>query len=192
MRGLQPRQGRSGPVHGRGAGHRPRREGYAFWKDEHTQDPKEWQRLGAKIRELTGGDDPDIVFEHPGRETFGASVYVARRGGTIVTCASTSGFRHEFDNRYLWMSLKRIIGSHFANYREASLADRLVARGRIHPTLSRSYPLAQAGQAASDVHRNLHQGKVGVLCLAPEEGLGVRDRQTRHEHEHAINRFRDR
>ena len=48
-------------------------EGYQFWKDEHTQDPKEWRRLG-KIRELTGGEDPDIVFEHPGRETFGASV----------------------------------------------------------------------------------------------------------------------
>ncbi|MGA1214390.1 MAG: crotonyl-CoA carboxylase/reductase, partial [Candidatus Nanopelagicales bacterium] len=49
-------------------------EGYRFWKDEHTQDPKEWQRLGKRIRELTGGEDVDIVFEHPGRETFGASV----------------------------------------------------------------------------------------------------------------------
>src|SRR5687768_5451600 len=49
-------------------------EQYAFWKDEHTQDPREWQRLGKKIRELTGGDDVDIVFEHPGRDTFGASV----------------------------------------------------------------------------------------------------------------------
>ena len=47
-------------------------EGYQFWKDEHTQDPKEWKRLGARIRELTGGEDVDIVFEHPGRETFGA------------------------------------------------------------------------------------------------------------------------
>ena len=47
-------------------------EGYRFWKDEQTQDPREWKRFGARIRELTGGDDPDIVFEHPGRETFGA------------------------------------------------------------------------------------------------------------------------
>ena len=167
-------------------------EGYAFWKDEHTQDPKEWQRFGARIRELTGGDDPDIVFEHPGRETFGASVYVARRGGTVVTCASTSGFMHEFDNRYLWMSLKRIIGSHFANYREASLANRLIAKGRIHPTLSRAYPLTEAATAAFEVHRNAHQGKVGVLCLAPEEGLGVRDAATRQRHVSQINRFRDR
>ena len=25
------------------------------------------------------------------------------------------------------------------------------------------------------MHRNLHQGKAGVLTLAPENGLGVRD-----------------
>src|SRR5664280_3223907 len=97
--------------------------GYKFWKDETTQDPKEWRRFGADIRALTGGSDVDIVFEHPGRETFGASVFVTREGGTIVTCASTSGFMHEYDNRYLWMSLKRIIGSHFANYREAWAAN---------------------------------------------------------------------
>jgi len=166
-------------------------EDYRFWADEENQDPKEWQRLGAKIRELTGGEDPDIVFEHPGRETFGASVYVARRGGTIVTCASTSGFLHQYDNRYLWMNLKRIIGSHFANYREAWAANRLIEKGMIHPTLSRSYALEDAGQAAFDVHRNLHQGKVGVLCLAPEEGLGVRNGALRGQHLSAIERFRN-
>lgn len=166
-------------------------EGYRFWKDERTQDPGEWKRFGKRIRELTGGEDVDIVFEHPGRETFGASVYVTRKGGTITTCASTSGYMHEYDNRYLWMSLKRIIGSHFANYREAWEANRLIAKGKIHPTLSKVYPLEQTGQAAYDVHRNLHQGKVGVLALAPEEGLGVRDHEMRAKHLDAINRFRN-
>lgn len=165
-------------------------EGYRFWKDEYRQDQKEWRRFGAKIRELTGGDDPDIVFEHPGRETFGASVYVARKGGTIVTCASTSGYEHQYDNRYLWMNLKRIVGSHFANYREAWEANRLVAKGLVHPTVSRVYPLAETGQAALDVHQNSHQGKVGVLCLAPREGLGVVDTEKRVRHVDAINRFR--
>jgi crotonyl-CoA reductase len=165
-------------------------EGYEFWKDENTQDPKEWKRFGKRIRELTGGEDIDIVFEHPGRDTFGASVYVTRKGGTITTCASTSGYMHEYDNRYLWMSLKRIIGSHFANYREAWEANRLVVKGRIHPTLSKVYSLEDTGQAAYDVHRNLHQGKVGVLCLAPREGLGVSDPGLRARHLTAINRFR--
>ncbi|MFG2547734.1 crotonyl-CoA carboxylase/reductase [Streptomyces sp. NPDC048594] len=165
-------------------------EGYRFWKDERTQDPKEWKRFGKRIRELTGGEDVDIVFEHPGRETFGASVYVTRKGGTVVTCASTSGYTHEYDNRYLWMSLKRIVGSHFANYREAWEANRLVAKGKIHPTLSKVYSLEETGQAAYDVHRNLHQGKVGVLALAPAEGLGVRDHDMRARHIDAIDRFR--
>ena len=164
-------------------------EDYRFWKDEHTQDPKEWQRLGKRIRELTGGEDVDIVFEHPGRETFGASVYVTRKGGTITTCASTSGFMHEYDNRYLWMNLKSIVGSHFANYREAYEANRLISRGLIHPTLSKTFALEDSGQAAFEVHRNAHQGKVGVLCLAPEEGLGVRNSEMRERHLSEITRF---
>jgi crotonyl-CoA reductase len=167
-------------------------EAYKFWNEDGTaQDPREWQRLGKKIRELTGGHDVDIVFEHPGRETFGASVYVARKGGTIVTCASTSGYMHEYDNRYLWMNLKRIVSSHFANYREAWEANELIDRGLIHPTLSRTYRLEDVGDAALDVHRNLHQGKVGVLTLSPEEGLGVSNPEKRARFESEINRFRN-
>ncbi|MCP2170418.1 crotonyl-CoA carboxylase/reductase [Goodfellowiella coeruleoviolacea] len=166
-------------------------EGFRFWKDEQTQDPAEWKRFGASIRELTGGEDPDIVFEHPGRDTFGASVYVARKGGSIVTCASTSGYLHQYDNRYLWMHLKRIIGSHFANYREAWEANRLITKGAIHPTLSKVYSLENTGQATYDVHHNLHHGKVGVLALAPAEGLGVRDHAMRAMYLNEMNRFRE-
>ena len=164
-------------------------EGFKFWKDEHTQDQGEWRRLGKKIRELVG-TDPDIVFEHPGRQTMGASVFVAKRGGVIVTCAATSGFMIEYDNRYLWMHLKTIKGSHFANYREAWEANRLVCEGRIHPILSAVYPLDQVGEAAYQVHHNLHEGKIGVLCLAPSEGLGVTDPEMRERHIDRITLFR--
>lgn len=163
-------------------------EDFRFWADGEP-DPRQWKRFGARIRDLTGGEDPDIVFEHPGRETFGASVFVARRGGTIVTCASTTGFSHAYDNRYLWMSLKRIIGTHFANYREAWQADRLITKGRIHPALSAVYPLSDAGRAASEVQANRHVGKVGVLALAPEAGLGVRDPEMRARLLPQITRF---
>ena len=165
-------------------------EDYRFWTDEHTQNPREWRRFGERIRELTGGEDVDIVFEHPGRDTFGASVYVVRRGGAVVTCASTSGFLHQFDNRYLWMNVKRILGSHFANYREAWQANRLIQQGRIHPTLSTTYRLEDTGQAIDDLHHNRHQGKVGVLCLAPAEHTGVDDLEMRERYLPAIERFR--
>ncbi|HET6810048.1 MAG TPA: crotonyl-CoA carboxylase/reductase [Acidimicrobiales bacterium] len=151
---------------------------YRFWSDEHTQDESEWRRLGKDIRGLVG-DDPDIVFEHPGRTTMGASVFVCKRGGTVVTCAATSGYMIEYDNRHLWMKLKSIKSSHFANYREAWDANRLISLGKIQPILSAVFPLTETGEAAYQVHKNLHEGKLGVLCLAPEEGLGIDDPEMR-------------
>ncbi len=150
---------------------------YRFW-DGDQQVESEWRRLGKDIRGLIG-EDPDIVFEHPGRSTFGASMYVVKRGGTVVTCAATSGFLMEFDNRHFWMRLKRLIGSHFANYREAYEANRLIAKGMIHPVLSQVFPLDDVGEAAYQVHHNRHEGKIGVLCLAPAPGLGITDHELR-------------
>jgi crotonyl-CoA reductase len=154
--------------------------GYRFWADEHTQDEKEWRRLGKDIRDLIGRD-VDTVFEHPGRQTFGASVFVAARGGKIVTCAATSGYMIEYDNRHLWMKLKRIVSSHFANYKEAYAANQLIGDGRIQPLLSQVHTLENTGEAALAVHRNEAEGKVGVLCLAPAEGLGIDDPDKREQ-----------
>jgi crotonyl-CoA reductase len=163
--------------------------GYQFWKDEHTHDEGEWRRLGKDIRALVG-EDPDIVFEHPGRQTFAASMYVAKRGGTVVTCAATSGFMLEFDNRHFWMRLKRLIGSHFANYKEAYEANRLIARGLIHPVMSQVFTLDQTGDAAYEVHHNRHEGKIAVLALASAEGLGVTDPGLRERLGDKLHRFR--
>ena len=151
---------------------------YKFWNDDNTHNESEWRRLGKDIRGLVG-EDPDIVFEHPGRSTFGASMYVVKRGGTVVTCAATSGFMLEFDNRHFWMRLKRLVGSHFANYREAWDANRLISKGMIHPVISQVFSLEETGTAAYQVHKNLHEGKLGVLCLAPDEGLGITDKELR-------------
>jgi crotonyl-CoA reductase len=151
---------------------------YKFWKDEHTQDESEWRRLGKDIRSLAG-DDPGIVFEHPGRSTMGASVFVAKRGGIIVTCAATSGYLVEYDNRHLWMKLKTIRGSHFSNYREAWAANQTIIDGKVVPPLSAVFPLEETGEAAYEVHHNRHEGKIGILCAAPREGLGVTDPELR-------------
>ena len=110
---------------------------------------------------------------------MGASVFVAKRGGMIITCAATSGFNIEYDNRYLWMNLKTLKGCHFANYREAYEANRLVCEGRIHPTLSTVRTLEETAEAALLVHRNEVEGKVAVLAMAPEEGLGVANPEMR-------------
>jgi len=153
---------------------------------------KGWRRLGEEIRRQVG-EDPHIVFEHSGQETFGASVYVARRGGTVVTCGSSSGYDHHYDNRHLWMKVKRIVGSHGANYREAWEMNRLVTLGMLAPILSRTYPLAEIGDATRDLQQGRSIGKVSVLCLASSEGLGITDQGLRGRvGEARLRLFRDR
>jgi crotonyl-CoA reductase len=167
--------------------------GYQFWKKSpeggESHDESEWRRLGKDIRDLCG-EDPDIVFEHPGRSTFAASMYVAKRGGTVVTCAATSGFMLEFDNRHFWMRLKNLVGSHFANYKEAWEANRLISKGMIHPVMSQVFSLDQTGEAAYQVHHNQHEGKIGVLALAPAEGLGVTNPELRAQLGDKLHAFR--
>jgi crotonyl-CoA reductase len=136
------------------------------------------KRVGGAIRKHFG-EDPHIVFDYVGRETFGASVYLVRRGGTVVTCGSSTGYLHQYDNRRLWMRLKRVIGSHGANWQEAWEANRLIAQGRILPALSKVYQLDRVAEGVREVQLNRHVGKVGVLCLAEREGLGVEDPELR-------------
>jgi crotonyl-CoA reductase len=140
--------------------------------------------LGKAMRKVVRGElgeDPHVVFEHVGAATFPASVYLARPGGKVVTCGSSTGYEHSFDNRYLWMRVKSIIGSHGATPQEALEFNRLVDLGMIAPALTKTVALDQVAAAAHDTQRNRHFGKVGVLCQAAEEGLGIEDPARRRE-----------
>jgi crotonyl-CoA reductase len=105
----------------------------SFIKNNGEPDYLVWKKFKSHIFRTTGAEI-DVVFEHIGRETMGLSVYLLRRGGRVVTCAASSGFLAQIDLRYLWMELKRIIGSHFANFSEASAANQLVTEGKIRTT----------------------------------------------------------
>lgn len=146
--------------------------------DETGDDPKQVIEIGVRLGKIIKervGRAPDIVFEHIGRSTFGISVFVVRRGGVVVTCGSSAGFQHSFDNRYLWMRLKRIIGSHIANLAEYWDCNRLFELGAIVPTMSAVYPLSAAAEGCRLLQTNQQIGKIAVLCMAPEPGLGVTD-----------------
>ena len=115
-----------------------------------------------KLRSLTGGEDPEIVFEHVGAATFPTSVFVARRLGKIVICGATTGFELNFDARYLWMHQKQIVGSHGCNSHDASRAAHLVGKGVIKPTLTRTFPFAEAAIA----HQTLQDDRTSLGSFA--------------------------
>lgn len=136
--------------------------------------PKAGRIFGEEIRRLAG-EDPQIVFEYLGQETFPTSVYVAKTGGKIVTCGSSTGYQHQYDNRRLWMRVKSIVGSHGFNPVEAVATNRLITLGMLHPTLSTVFTLDESGEATRAVQTNQHVGKVGVLVNALKEHQGIDD-----------------
>ena len=135
----------------------------------------EIKRFGTAIRELTGGVDCDVVFEHVGAATFYTSVFVCRTFGTIVICGATSGFQLDFDVRYLWMQQKSILGSHFANAYECQRANQLITEGKVHPVLSRVFPWSECPVPHQLMKDNRHVGKMVVLVGAEREGEGRRE-----------------
>ncbi len=134
----------------------------------------ETKRFGAALRELTGGKDPDVVFEHVGRQTFPASVFLAKRFGKIVICGATSGFNLEFDVRHLWMRQKQILGSHFCNAYQAERANRLVAEGKIVPVLDRVFPFPEGALAHQLMAENQHRGKMAIAVQCDPTGGAAR------------------
>jgi len=93
-----------------------------------------WHKAKAMLAKR-GITSVDVIFEHVGKETLPISLYLVNRGGRVVTCAATSGYLATIDIRFLWMQLKRIIGSHFANSDEARKASALISQKHIKPVI---------------------------------------------------------
>lgn len=129
--------------------------------------------FGKAIWDVTGkGNDVDFVFEHPGEQTFPVSTYVVKRGGMVVFCAGTTGYNLTMDARFVWMRQKRIQGSHFANLKQATQANRLVIERRIDPCMSEVFSWDDIPEAHMKMFRNQHKpGNMAVLVQAPRPGL---------------------
>lgn len=133
---------------------------------------KEARRFGRAIRDVTGKRDVDIVFEHPGEQTFPVSTLVVKRGGMVVFCGGTTGLNISFDARYVWMRQKRVQGSHFANLKQASAANQFVLDRRITPCMSEVFPWDEIARTHAKMWKNEHlPGNMAVLVNAPRVGL---------------------
>ncbi|HVO32209.1 MAG TPA: zinc-binding dehydrogenase, partial [bacterium] len=130
-------------------------------------------KFGKAIWDVTGkGNDPEIVFEHPGESTFAVSTMVCKRGGMVVFCAGTTGYNLTMDARYVWMRQKRIQGSHFANAEQARAANQMVIDGQVDPCLSDVFSFDATPDAHERMRRNEHSnGNMAILVSAPMRGL---------------------
>jgi len=136
----------------------------------YPEDPKQF---AARVRELTGGEGVEAVYDGVGKSTFDASLDSLAVRGTLVLFGAASGPVPPVDPQRLNAAgsvyLTRPLRPHFMltrdefTWRTGQLFDA-IANGTVAVTVSAHYPLQNAAQA----HRDLEGRKtVGSVVLTP-------------------------
>jgi len=123
--------------------------------------------VAAAVRDWTGKDGADVVFDTVGKANFAASFDLVAPYGTLVNCvvsdwprgdnttAEFKNIRVTFEN----MGLPQVAVDHAARVRQARLLEDgagLFDAGKLRVVLGGTYPLAEAAEA----HRALEGGEI--------------------------------
>lgn len=122
-------------------------------------DAPDWEK---QVRALApvGKRGVDVVFEHTGMSTWEASLRLARRGGTVVTCGASSGHAAVTDLRQVFFRQLQVLGSTMGSKAHLHRIVELIARGELRPIVDRRFPLADAAEAQRYLDRREQFGKV--------------------------------
>jgi NADPH:quinone reductase len=127
----------------------------------------------ARVREITGGELADVVYDGVGKHTFHASLDCLRPRGLLVTYGQASGPIGPIDPLLLArkgsLYMTRPVLGHYVQKREeltataAELFDA-IATGALRVRIDQTYPLRDA----ADAHRDLEARKTtGATLLLP-------------------------
>ena len=113
-----------------------------------------------RIRELTSKRGVDVVIDYIGKDTWGRSIQIVRRGGRIVTCGATSGHDPAEDLRQIFFRQIEVIGCTMGNNKELTDALRPIFEGRIRPVIDSVLPLSEVAAAHSRIEQRAAFGKI--------------------------------
>jgi NADPH:quinone reductase-like Zn-dependent oxidoreductase len=121
--------------------------------------------IAKEVKRLTNGRGVDVVVEHVGVATWEDSVKSLASGGRLVTCGATTGYDAKLDLRFLFTRQLSIMGSYMGTKDELRTLLKLVAAGRLKPTVDKVFSLNDCMAA----HEYLEQGKqFGKVVLRVE------------------------
>ncbi len=120
------------------------------------------ERFEGVVRKLTKKEGVDVVFEHVGPDTFAQSMFCLKRGGTLVTCGSTTGINCEINLFQLYQQQLRLIGSFGCTIRNLADALRKMAEGTVKPVIDSVIPLEGMDEALARMESRNVFGKIIV------------------------------
>ena len=127
--------------------------------NHHTQD------LPAEIRRFTNNRGVDVVIEHVGEATWDRSLKCLARGGRLVTCGATTGYKAGIDLRFLFARQYSLMGSYMGTKAELLRAAQFFFAGQLRPVIDRTFPLDEAAAAQRYLEEGKQFGKVVLEVL---------------------------
>ncbi|MFY9553283.1 MAG: zinc-binding dehydrogenase [Blastocatellia bacterium] len=115
------------------------------------------------VKRLTGKRGVDVVFEHTGEATWEKSIRSLSRGGRLVTCGATAGYKGNLDIRYLFSRQISLIGSYMGAKAELIEVLQFFDDGRLKPVVDRVLPLESAAEAHTAIEDRAQFGKVVLV-----------------------------
>ncbi|MFH0945194.1 MAG: zinc-binding dehydrogenase [Planctomycetota bacterium] len=116
------------------------------------------------VKQFTGGQGVDIAIDHVGEPTIGRSIAALRKGGTLVTCGATAGFKLETDLRLIFFKSLSLLGSTMGSLGEVHKVMNLAREGLLKPVIHSVLPMSEIKEA----HRLLKDREVfGKVVVHP-------------------------
>jgi NADPH:quinone reductase-like Zn-dependent oxidoreductase len=121
------------------------------------------QDIFEEVKRLTNRRGVDVVVEHVGDATWAKSVRSLARGGRLVTCGATTGYKGAIDLRALFSKQLSILGSYMGRKGELLQAAPLFFAGKLDAIVDRTFPLAEAAAAQQYLEDSKQFGKVVLV-----------------------------
>jgi NADPH:quinone reductase-like Zn-dependent oxidoreductase len=122
---------------------------------DHTSD--RWHR---QVRQLTGGEGVDLVFEHVGQATWASSIASMRKGGRLVTCGGHTGFDVSLNLWQVFAKEIQIIGSFAGTTQDLHDVFAAVARRQVRAVVHGRFGLDEVVAAQRLLEDRTSIGKV--------------------------------
>ncbi len=114
------------------------------------------ESISKSVRELTGKNGADVVFEHVGDATWGESVKSAAYHGRIVTCGATTGFEGKTNLAMVFAKQLTVLGSTMGSLPTFKKVLRHLGEGTLKPVIDRVLPMDL--EEVREAHETLEKG----------------------------------
>jgi NADPH:quinone reductase-like Zn-dependent oxidoreductase len=95
-----------------------------------------------QVKEFTGGEGVDVIFECIGKSVFHQEVSLLKMGGTIVSTGAATGYDSSIDLRYLFFRGINLLGATQGTRAGLEEVMRWVSRGKIKAVIDTVLPFS--------------------------------------------------